>query len=58
MTVVTSDLVEAHRRIGLLEALVNHLRMCSVCAANDVMDCQLGKNLWDTAKPDIRVERS
>lgn len=58
MTVVTADLVEAHRRIGLLESLTNHLRVCSICAATDVMDCALGKTLWDAAKPDIQQSRT
>lgn len=57
MTVVSDNLVELHRRIGLLEALVNHLRVCGTCAAEDVMNCELGKNLWDTAKPDIQPNR-
>lgn len=58
MTVVTADLVEAHRRIGLLESLVNHLRTCGICAEKDVLNCELGKKLWDSAKPDIRQARS
>jgi hypothetical protein len=58
MTVVTADLVESHRRIGLLESLVNHLRVCRICAAMDVMNCTLGKTLWDAAKPDIQQSRS
>lgn len=58
MTVVTADLVEAHRRIALLEALVNHLRVCSRCAEADVLKCDLGKLLWDAAKPDIQPDRS
>lgn len=57
MTVVSDSLVELHRRIGLLEALVNHLRMCGICAAEDVLNCQLGKTLWDAAKPDIQPKR-
>jgi len=46
MTVVTDDLIEAHRRFAMLEALANHLRYCKVCAQNDVENCELGKQLW------------
>jgi hypothetical protein len=49
MTVVTADLVEAHRRISMLEALATHLRYCRICAKKDVENCLLGKTLWEAS---------
>lgn len=57
MTVVSTDLVELHRRIALLEALANHLRYCNVCHEKDVPNCELGKRLWLSTGHDLVGKR-